>query len=189
MGRVFEAVIEWFAKKRPEETHAVSRAVLSTDERVVGFLDRVLPVPTYPTAKKPPPEDIRARGACPHCHEPCIAGFWNSLNGLLVRCPWCHRLFGKQWNIRSKLRSGALLISNIGGFFFTMYPRQAIALALLFGLYWWLLSLVEKVVLSGILAFPAMAIGLFLPWLISTLATIRHEIDRSKHYVHSHDAT
>ena len=79
----------------------------------------------YPKANLPatvePGEIVKP---CLHCGKDLSLKRWDSWNGFLVECPYCHGLHGKRWNIKRVLLASFMF--NAISFLFTMRPRNAL---------------------------------------------------------------
>ncbi len=144
-----------------------------------SLLHSLLPKPNYPIARVPQGKRDGRRRECPCCSEPIIINFWDSINGFLVNCPHCKCAVGKPWNLRSKMRWGFLLVTNFIGLFFTLRPKAALIASGGFVAFWLLEPLGLSSITRGPQETPLMLLAFFVPWLISIVASIRHEVHRS----------
>src|SRR5437763_5599903 len=117
--------------------------------------------------------------SCIHCGNKFGLKRWDSWNGLLVECPYCHGLHGKRWGIKNIL--WASFFFNAISFLFTMRLRSGIMLLVGFVL----ISLggnylLDHYQISDMTAVAGVSAFALTPMVINALMLIRHERDMER---------
>ena len=116
---------------------------------------------------------------CLHCGNKFGLKRWDSWNGFLVECPYCHGLHGKRWSIKNIL--WASFFFNAVSFLFTMRLRNGILLLLAFvgmavgGNY-----LLDHYQISDMTAVAGASLFILAPMIINAFVLIRHERDMER---------